>query len=82
MLVTVLILPIKNMEHHLTYTSFKLILDNFLLEKYFLIKDSNPLFSQLPLSIQVKRYDGVHLDITTQEYIANYLYKFLQEEIE
>jgi hypothetical protein len=52
------------------------------LEKYFLIKDPTPLFLQLPLSMQVKRYDGVHLDITTQEYIANYLYKFLQEEIE
>jgi hypothetical protein len=52
------------------------------LEKYFLIKDPTPLFLQLPLSMQVKRYDGVHLDITTQEYIADYLYKFLQEEIE
>ena len=52
------------------------------LEKYFLIKDPTPLFLQLPRSIQVKRYDGVHLDITAQEYIADYLYKFLQGETE
>jgi|TARA_Y100000310_G_scaffold68940_1_gene64263 hypothetical protein len=46
------------------------------LSKYFLFKSPKPLFNQLPLSIQVKRYDGVHLDISVQEDIAEYLYEF------
>jgi len=46
------------------------------LDKYFLFKSPKPLFSQLPLSVRVKRYDGVHLDISVQEDIAEYLYEF------
>ena len=46
------------------------------LNKYFLFKSPKPLFNQLPLSVKVKRYDGVHLDISVQEDIAEYLYEF------
>ena len=46
------------------------------LNKYFLFKSPKPLFNELPLSVKVKRYDGVHLDISVQEDIAEYLYEF------
>ena len=48
------------------------------LDKYFLLKSPKPLFNQLPLSMRVKRYDGIHLDITVQQYIAEYLYEFFE----